>query len=226
MKAEELHKKSEIAREQDKLLYALKLIEEALALYQEDKNYTGFTKALQSRVLIYKHLFLLSGDKKFVTLAQKDAEGSLEIALKNNLTNIICSCYFRIGEIATILENYSKAIYNYQKSLDLYEGTKTEKGDYRYHLGEVLYKNGQEEEGKEILLEGLNEIQENKSEVDSFLANVWESGCYMRLAEVLWNDEPQESKRYLKLAEKIIKDDKRLIIRKRQLNQLAKTGEF
>ncbi len=221
MKAEELHKNSEIAREQDRHIDALKLIEEALVKYQKEKNYEGFAKALQSRVLIYKHLFLLSADEVFAILAQKDAEASLEVTQEHNLTNILCSCYFRIGEIASILDDYPKAIDSYQKSLDLYEGTKAEEGDYRYHLGTVLYMGGEKEKGKKTMLQGLKEIQNNRNQVDSFVANVWESGCYMRLAEVLWKDEPGEAKRYLKLAEKIIKSDKRLIIRKRQWQKLA-----
>lgn len=219
--AAEFHKESEIAREQDKHLDALKLIEEAIIGYQKENNTRGFTKALQSRVLIYKHLFLLTKDKGFATLARKDAEASLEIAQEKNLSDILSSCYFRVGEIATIEEDFDKAIEYYSKALEFYEGTKAEEGDYRYHLGTVLYIHGEKEEGKKAMLRGLREIQDNRNQVDSFVANVWESGCYMRLAEVLREDEPEKAKKYLELAKKIIDSDERLIIRKRQWEKLA-----
>lgn len=221
MKAEELHKQSENLREQDKHVEALEFIEQAIVAYQNEKNYKGLAKALQSRVLIYRHLFLLTDDDVFGLLARKDAEASLEIAQKNNLRDVIASCYFRIGEVAGNLGNNKKAIENYQKALDNYTGTKAELGDYRYHLGTVQYFDGIKEEGKKNMLQGLKEIQENRSEIDPFLANVWESGCYMRLAEVLKDDELKEAKEYLRQAKKIIDFDKKLIIRRRQWKKLA-----
>lgn len=221
MKAEELHKQSEIAREQDRHLDALKLIEEALLEYQKEKNYKGFIKALQNRVLIYKHLYLLTNDAVFTFLARSDAETTLHIAKFHNLHGLLSSSYFRIGEIAMIANNFEEAIENYKKALDTYTGSDAEKGDFRYHLGTALYLNGDKEEGKRNLLRGLKEIQENRTGFDSFLANVWESGCYMRLAEVLKDDEPKEAKEYLDQAKKIIDYDKKLIIRKRQWKKLA-----
>ncbi len=145
----------------------------------------------------------------------------MEISKLSKLDDVISSSYFRIGEIANILKNYTKAIENYQKAIDEYSGTKTELGDYRYHLGTVQYLNGNKDEGKKNMLLGLKEIKENRSGVDTFLANVWESGCYMRLAEVLKDDEPKQARRYLREAKRIIDNDKRLIIRKRQWQKLA-----
>lgn len=225
MKAEELHRQSEILREQDKHVEALEFIEQAIVAYQKEKDYKGLAKALQSRVLIYKHLFLLTNDDVFGLLAQKDAESSLEIAQKNILTNIIASCYFTLGVVAGNFGDNKRAIESYQKALDNYTGTKAELGDYRYHLGTVQYFDGIKEEGKKNMLKGLKEIQENRSEIDPFLANVWESGCYMRLAEVLKDDEPKKAKEYLIQAKKIIDSDEKLIIRKRQWEKLAKKFE-
>lgn len=220
MTAEELHKKSEEEREKDNHLEALKLIEEALIEYQKEKNYKGFIKALQSRCLIYKHLALLTDDGVFIYLARSDAETSLKIVYSHNLHELMSSSYFRIGEIEMLAKNFEEAIKNYKKALETYIGSGAEKGDFRYHLGEALYKNGQKKEGLEVLLEGLKEIKENRNEVDSFLANVWESGCYMRLAEVSKDDEPDKAKEYLTGAKKIIDSDERLIIRKRQWQKL------
>lgn len=221
MNAYELHVKAEVARENDELIKALTLIEEALVAYQKEEDYEGFSQALQSRVLTYKHLFLLTKDSVFAILAKKDAESSLEITQKHNIIARIGSCYFRLGEVAVLFKDYKLAIENYQKALDNYSGSNSEKGDYRYHLGSALGKLGALERAKETMLKGLLEIQENKGEVDSFLTHVWESGCYMRLAELLKKSEPEQAKKYLKEAEKIINFDKKLVIRKRQYEELV-----
>jgi tetratricopeptide (TPR) repeat protein len=216
------HQLSEKAREQDKHPEALEFIEEAIVNYQQEKNYEGLSQALQSRFLIYKHLFLLTKDNIFAFMGQKDVETSFWIAQQYNLQKIISSCYFRLGESAMLFENYKEAVKQYQKAVDNFYGFKAEKGDYRYHLGEALYRSGKKEEGKEKMLQGLQEIQKNKKGIDPFLIHVWESGCYLRLVELLKNDEPEEARKYLRQAEKIVNSDKKLIIRRRQTKELAK----
>jgi tetratricopeptide (TPR) repeat protein len=220
--ANEAHQMSEELRENDKHEEALQAIEIALVKYQKEKDYFGFAKALQSRVLIYKHLFFLTNDIVFAILARKDAESSLQIAQDHNLKNALSSCYFRLGEVANLFEEYGVAISNFQKSLEVYVGTNTEKGDFRYHLGEAIYRNGDKENGIEVMLEGLSEIQKFRNEVDPFLANVWESGCLMKLAELLREDKPVKAKEYLSNAQKIIEADEKLVIRKRQFAELVK----
>lgn len=220
--AQDAHIMSEELRENDKHIEALQVIEVAIVLYQKEKNYLGFAKALQSRVLIYKHLFLLTSDVAFAILARQDAKSSLEIVQKHNLKDALSSCFFRLGEISMLFENYENASDYYQKSLDVYTGTNTEKGDYRYHLGEALYRNGKKTEGIKTMLEGLKEIQDNRGEVDSFLANVWEAGCYMKLAELVIKDNLGQAKEYFKKAQEIVDSDDKLVIRRRQIADLAK----
>lgn len=219
----EIHQKAEVAREQDRHDDSLKLLEEAIAGYLDNKDYKGVAMALQSRVLTYKHLFLTSKDPKFATKAENDALASLNMAKEHELSEILGHCYFRVGEIAIILEDFEKACQNYQKALDNYQGSKSEKGDFRYHLGEALYRKGEKEEGKRLLTQGLAEIVANEGEVDPFLTHVWESGAHMRMADLFRDDFPQEAKEHLKTAQKIANADSKLVIRKRQIEDLAKT---
>lgn len=221
--ASEAHRMSEELRENDKHVEALQLIEIAIVDYQKEGNYVGLTKALQSRILIYKHLFFLSNDEVYAILAIQDAESSLRIAEKHNLHDVLSSCYFRLGEAENLFKNYANAVDNFKKALEKYSGSNAEKGDYKYHLGEALYRTGNVAEGKEVMLQGLEEIQNNRNEVDSFLINVWESGCYIKLAELLKNDEPDKAKEYLNKAEKISESDNKLVIRRRQIQDLAKS---
>lgn len=215
-----LHQKAEKLREQDKHLEALKVCEEAILNYQKEKNYIGLCSILQSRSLTYKHLYLLTNDISFAILAKKDNESSILISQKNKLKTIY-SAYFRYGDTLMLFNDYKNAILNYQKALNLYPKIDSEKGDYQYHLGEALYKNGNKKDGLKNILEGLKIIRENKSKTDSFLINVWESGCLLKLTELFYKDNPNDSQKYFQQAKDIINTDKRLIIRKRQLKELS-----
>ena len=222
MKPNSFHSQAEIAREEDRHLEALKLIEEALIDYQKAKNYEGFAQALQSRCLTYKHLFLLSKDQAFAITARQDARASLELVELHDLQIMRGSSYFRLGEMEMLFEDFTQAVDYYRQALVNYTGTGCEKGDYRYHLGEALYRSGDKEEGRRELEQGLQEIQDNAHQVDSFLAHVWESGAHMRMADLLQDDEPEKTQQHLAAAEKIIDADPKLIIRKRQLAELKK----
>lgn len=156
-------------------------------------------------------------------MARKDADTSLEIAQGHDISEKLGSCYFRIGEVNMLFGEFDKAVDNYQKAQENYQGTNAERGDYRYHLGEALYRSGNRQEGKEVLLQGLKEIEENEKEVDPFLFHVWQSGCYMRLAELLKDDEPEKAKEYISKAHQIAESDDKLIIRKRQIAEIVKS---
>lgn len=210
-----LFEKAEKLREQDKLLEALKLYEEVIIAYQKSENYSDLVESLGGRCLTYKHLFLLSDDQSFAVIAKHDALSALEIAQIFNQKNKFYRCYFRLGEMEMLFKNYKKAIDYYQKSLSLYPQEKAEKGDFQYHLGEAQYMKGDTKNGLENLSAGLTKIRQYRDSTDSFLINVWESGCLMKLAFFTKDNN------YLDEAQKIIDSDPRLIIRKRQMAKLT-----
>ena len=219
---EKLHGKGSDSREKDQHLEALQYLGRAIVGYQEEGKYEGLIDALKDRTLTWKHYFLLTKDNVFAILAQKDAESMLAIAEDKKLRKKLSTSHFRLGEIAMLFEDYSSAIKSYKKALRYYNGPLSEKGDFRYHLGEALYKNGQKPKGKLAMIQGLKEIQEGAHEVDPFLIHVWESGVHMRLADLLRKNEPKEAKKHLEEARKIIEADERLIIRRRQIKELSK----
>ncbi len=213
------HHQAEEQREKDNHFQALKLIQKAIDSYKKEKNFSGLAEAFQSRVLIYKHLYLLEKDKKYLTSAKKDAALSWQIVRKYKIKEKISSCYFRLGELQMIAKNYPQAENYFQKAVDFFQGNPAEKGDLTYHLGEAVFLKGEKEKGKKLLLQGLKIIQDNQDKVESFAFKVWQSGCLLKLAKLLRQEEPQKAQDYLKKAEIIINKDKRLIIRKRQLEQ-------
>lgn len=216
MNIKKLHEKAETLREQDKLLDALKIYEEVFIKYQKKENYTGLVEALGGRCLTYKHLFLLSRDLSFAIIAKHDALSSLEIAEKFNLKDKLYRCYFRLGEMEMLFKNYKRAIIYYQKSLSLYPSDDAEKGDFIYHLGEAQCLKGETKKGLENISIGLTKIRQFRDVTDSFFINVWESGCLKTLF-VFTKDI-----NYLNDAQKIAVSDPRLIIRRRQINELKK----
>lgn len=215
----DIHKQAEELREQERFLEALKLYEEAIVGYQKEKNYFGLSDCLLGKALTYKHLFLITNDKSFAILSQKDSESSFEIAENFGVTEILYRSYLSLAESEKLLDDQTKALKYYQKALDLYPREDSEKGRYQYHLGEMEYKTGDKENGFKNLMSGLETIRKFKDQTDSFLINVWETGCLMKLAELLKIDSPADSQKYLTEAEAIINSDPRLIIRKRQLEE-------
>ncbi len=137
-----LYQKGEALREKDKHLEALQVLDEAIVRSVEAKNYRNLIDSLKAKVLTWKHLFLLTKDPAYRILARKDAESVLQISTQFDVKHKFHTAYFRLGETDMLFEDYSKAIINYEKALETYTGSIAEKGDYRYHLGEAVYKNG------------------------------------------------------------------------------------
>ena len=220
-KTQDLEQQAASAREQDddqqKALYLLDQLEQ---VYHQENNQSGLAGVERSRFLNYKHLFLKTGQHNYRELAKRASEKGLEIALANNIQP--CHYFFGLGEAYMLFEDYITAAKYYQKSLDYYQGTNTERGDFRYHLGEALYRAGKKADGKRTLLAGLKEIEDHRQEVIPFLANVWESGVHMRIAELLQFDQPEEALAHLKRAQQIAKLDPKLVIRRRQISKLTK----
>lgn len=217
-----IHKQAEELREQERFLDALKLYEEVIVEYQKEKNYFGLSDCLLGKALTYKHLFLITNDKTFAILSKKDSESSFEIAENFGVTEILYRSYLSLAESEKLLDNPIKALEYCQKAFDLYPKEDSEKGRYQYHLGEMQYKTGDKKNGLKNLITGIETIRKFKDQTDSFLINVWETGCLMKLAELLKTDSPADSQKYLNEAEKIIISDPRLLIRKRQLEEFYK----
>lgn len=169
-----LHGMGSDAREKDHHLEALQYLDHAIVGYQKEENYRGVVDALKDRTLTWKHYFLLTKDSVYAILAKKDAETMLAVAKDKKLDDKLSTSFFRLGEVAMLFEDYQDAIKNYKKSLKYYVGPLAEKGDFRYHLGEALYRNGDKKEGKKAMLTGLKELKKGADEVPEFLINVWE----------------------------------------------------
>lgn len=213
----ELQKEGDILREEGKSLNAIDVYNQAIVRYQEDKDYANMLDALTGRLLSWKHLFYKTEDRIYAIFVKKEVEEMLEIAKEHNLIGRLYLIHFLNGTSAILLKDYSSAEIEFNHAVERYPSENAEKGDWIAHLGDAMYRNGKKKEGKNILLKGVSMIKENSSQIDSFLFNVWVSGAYLRLAKLLKADNPEESQLYLNQAKEIIDSDKRLVIRRQQL---------
>jgi len=223
---QELHEKGWKKREEELFEEALVYLEVALKRAVEEREYEIAVDVLKDRCLVWKHLFLVSREEGFAVLAKKDAEGMLEIARKQKLEKKLGTSYFRLGEVAMMVGEFERAVGYYQQALEHYQGSLAEKGDYRYHLGEAMYRAGDKSDGEQMMLEGIEEIKKGAREVDSFLVNVWMSGGYMRLASCLVKDKKKKARKYWRRAKEIAEEDERLVIRRRQIEEMGERLGF
>ncbi|MBA3957812.1 MAG: hypothetical protein H0X51_05395 [Parachlamydiaceae bacterium] len=218
----ELQKQADTLREEGKSLQAIDLYNHAIVQYQEEKDYAPMMESLTGRLLAWKHLFYKTNDKLYAFFVKKEAESMLAIAQEYNLMNRLYLIHFLNGTSAILLKDYPTAENEFYQAITIYPFDNTEKGDWMAHLGEAIYRNGRKEEGEKMILQGVQQMQNHSTEVDSFLLNVWISGAYLRLAKLLYNGDATKSQEFLNKATTIIDADSRLVIRKQQLNDFLK----
>ena len=227
--AQKLHAQAEHAREAGNFWDALKFVDEALLSYQKESDKSGFAEVLDSKVLIFRHLFEKTADRNFLILAKHLAEASVEIAEKSRDKTALAVPYFNLGKVYDQMGNFKAALDNYQKALTNLSSNPPENynrpailADFKIHLGLVELKTGDQTALARILsaVSGLEESDE-----DSYNKRVWLSGAYLHLAEILRKDSPEESEEFLQKAKEIIDNDPELKLRKDQLTRFCQKSK-
>lgn len=221
----DLHYKADKLREMEKFDEALRVYDRVIEKYLENKNFAGVADALQGKVLTYKHLYARKRNEEYLKLATGCAKSSLEIINKYNIKDMYASGYFRMGEVYRLANKYKGATKNFEEAYKL-TGKNKERGDYLYHLGEAVYKSGKKILGKRKIIEGMKLIKKDKSRLDGFIYNVWLSGANLRLGQIFIEEKNEkEANKYINRAKKIIDGDKKLVIRKKQLEEI-RSGKY
>jgi len=210
------HQQAEDLREQEKFTEALDVYTKVIKNYYTELNYSGVVDALGGQSLTYKHLYLVDPQEKYLQLCRGSAQSSLEIAKQHHQDDLLFRCYFNLGEVDMLAKDYQSAVDNYQHSFDLIPNNSVEKCRALSHLAEAQYYNGEKLNVNKNLIKSLDILHRYRSQVDDYTANVWETGILMKLAAIT-NDQ-----KYITASEKIIDSDDRLIIRKRQLEELKR----
>ena len=227
MNARAIHHQSLIKRESGEFLESLKLNAEALLKYQEENDTLGFSEVLADQTITLRHLYSKTEDQNFLLLAKHLLEAAIEIAKRNNNQQATAIPFFNLGKVNKELKAYPEAINAYREAISVQQKSPSEQhsrpavlADFKVHLAEVEYRNG-DKSAKERLIQALREIEESNE--DSYNKNVWTSGANLYLVDLLKETEPLEAKQYLENAKKIIDSDNRLVLRKDQWEKLAKS---
>ena len=149
----------------------------------------------------------------------------LEIVKAKKITTEIAGAYFVNGKAQMLFANYKQAVSFFDKALaKLSLVKKAQRGEWLTNLGKAKYLKGEKEKGLNMIFKGIHQLKKHSGDIDGYTFNIWLSGAYLRLAEILKQDRPTESANYLKQARTIIQPDAKQIIRKKQLANFVKSG--
>lgn len=225
--ARQIHGHGEVAREKGDLLGALKFLDEATILYEEEGDFLGFAEVQASRFLTYRHLFEKTGYNGFLILAKFSAMSSVEIAEKCQDPKALAMPLYNLAKVQEDLKEYPEAIASYNKTIDAFTSNPPDQhnrpgvlADMKIHLHVCRYKNGEKEALGDILA-AISELE--ATDEPKFNKDVWMSGGYMRLAELLKDEDQDKAKEHLQKAKEIIDANPELVLRKGQWEKLAKS---
>lgn len=220
-----LHQLAEEARESGNYEKALEYTDQAALVYQKDHDLLGLSEVESSRQSTFKHLYRETGDPAFLVLEKHAALCAVEIAEKSGIPEALGIPYHNAGKYYFEAKEYQKAAEFFKKAvenLETYpEGRRSRPSviaDIKGHLFAAEYFAGD----KNTLNRALQALQdlENASEDSTYSKNAWLTGAHLRIAEMVKDDNKDLSLKHLQDAERIIDQDKRQILRRKQLEKL------
>ena len=214
-------------REQGRTLEAIDSLNRAINEFAIQHDHARFAHAILDRAICYQHLYQFTGnDFGYAVLYRKDAEAMLTIVEAENIEVERDQAYFMNAKASSIFADYPSAIGFFTRAIEsMPEARAAQKGDWRTNLGKALYLNGEKDRGVAEILEGIEQVKQHAQDVDAYTSNVWISGGYLRLAELLREDSPQKSEGYLEEAKKIVENDPQQVVRKKQIENFESSGK-
>lgn len=217
-KAEQLHADAIQAREKEQdFLKALQLSSEALIAYGEEGNSEGFAGIAGTMQNIYQHLYEQTENRDYLIFSLSTAEAAVKLADERDFAEKslpyrdLAKANEKLGEYATAVENYQKAL-KFEDSPSL--ARPGVKSDIKAHLGFAMIMSGDKETGVSTLNEAIAELEAD-TEANKYEHDVWLSGAYMRKAGALKDTESFQK------AKQIIDSNPELVLRKQQWEKLA-----
>ncbi|MEA2056511.1 MAG: hypothetical protein U9O78_02215 [Patescibacteria group bacterium] len=221
------HHQAEQLREDNKPYQALELYQQVINELMQAHQFKKLAGPLQGMSLTYKHLFYRTNNQCFLIIANSLVDASLKLADKFRAQFRLTVGHSLKGDIYLAQAKPKLAVESFQLLNELHQSNDSLKGRYLYHLGSAQYQAGDKNQGKKNMVDGLKLIQqpqENQDKYDEKTTDTWLSGAYMTLAKNLKDDKPSLAREYLNQAREII-DRSQLVVRKEQLDELAKLFE-
>lgn len=223
--AKSLHKKAEDAREEERFLDALEFCDKAMLAFQKEEDALGFTEVLSSRFLTLRHLFEQTQDKNFMILAKHTIMAAVEIARNSGDLEALAIPLFNLGKAYQTLKEYDLAVNSFKEAIsNMIKNPPKEHNrssviaEMNIHLSVCEYKNGDKSALKRTE-KALVDLASDKE--DKYSKDVWMSGGYMDIAEMIKDTDPNKAKQALNRAKEIIDSNPKLTLRKKQFEKLS-----
>ncbi|SRR5260221_5704250 len=219
----EIHAEVERLRESGKPEESLRLAEEAKKVYLKERNVVGLSDLYGSISLAYRHL----GD---LEEAKKAAEEAVRVAKENNLKGDLARPLFNLAKVKEDLKDFGGAVEDYKESIKLFQEQNPTLhnrpgvlADMNIHLATCEYK-ANDKSGLERALSAIEDLKNSDEEqISKYNYDVWLSGAYMKIADILKKHNLEMAHEYLGKAKEIIDANPKLEIRKKQWEELSKS---
>jgi len=226
---QEIHAQVEHTREAGDFWGSIKLAQDSIKAYSEEKNLSGLADIYGSISLAFRHLYKQSKDKTFLVLAEGAATTGIEIAKINSLNEILARPLFNLAKVQEELGQFAEASETYQDAVDTFNKFPQKEhnragvlADMKVHLYTCSYKAG-DKSALPKALDALSELEKSDEKtVSKYNYDVWLSGAHMRMAEMLKEEDIEMAKQHLAKAKQIIDGNANLALRKKQWEELAK----
>jgi tetratricopeptide (TPR) repeat protein len=220
-----LHALAAQAREKGQFIESLTYNDDALFAYDEDEDILGFSEGIACRSITLRVWANSHDSKRILTLAKYEMMASVDLARQSGIKQALALPLYNLAQIKEDLGEYTEAVTDYKEAVTIMETEPPEQhnrpsviSNMRIHLATCEYKAG-DTSAVERAIKALEELEETE-EPNKYNKDVWISGGYMRMADALKNDNPEEAKKYLMKTKEIIDANPELILRKKQLEKI------
>lgn len=215
-------------REKGDALRALLLADEAVYYLLQEGNLVRAAEAFAAKLLAYRHLYQKTNDRSYLLAGKHAVMTGVEIAELSGDKTALAIPYFNLakvqeelGDVATCVDSYKKAAMYITNNPPPSHNRPGVVADFKIHLAIAEYSAGD----KSALGRAEKAIEELKNSgernVSKYNEDVWVSGGYMRMAEVVRVDDPKKAEECLTKAKEVIDSNPELTIRMDQWKVLA-----
>lgn len=226
-KGRTLHAEAAKARESEQFTQSLTFNDDALFAYDADNDALGFSEGIACRSITLRVYANLHDSKRILTLAKYEMMASVELARQSGKAEALPLPLYNLAQLREDLGEYDDAVRDYREAVDSMEKNPPEAhnrpsilANMRVHMTTCEYKAG-DKTAMERAKQALRELEEAE-EANKYNKDVWVSGGYMRLADVIKADSPDEARDYLAKAKGIIDSNPDLTLRKKQWEKLSR----
>ena len=219
-KGRKLHAKAAQAREKGNFRQSLDFNDKALFAYDDENDSLGFAETVACRSITLRVYARLHDNRRTLTLAKYEMMGAVAIARESENLEALAMPLYNLAKLQEDLGELRSAIATYKEAVENIKNNPPERhnrpsilADMKIHMATCEYK-----AGDKTALERAEKALHELKEVD-----VWLSGAYMRIADMLKKDNPEKANEYLQKASAIIDANPKLILRKQQWEKLHDT---